>query len=239
MKKTKNYGMFTMVDTNREVSRGFVKRLKSSILEKNMLSFNPIIVDKNMVVIDGQHRLEAAKQLGVDIYYNVADFVGIREIRRLNTAQNSWTLLDFVQSYAKTSEDYQYLLDFAEANQLPTLVAAQILTNFKGSNGKTKNIKQGEFKLGDLKQVEKFMEAVSKLEPFLSEITRRDRGLNVSINILDKKKVNWTTMQSKANTIAQYKEDREIITKQVNQVNYLRMFEDIYNHNSKKPVRLF
>ena len=73
---TKNYDMFI---TDRDKTghwstqncEKLIKNLMQSISYRNLLAWRPIIVTKNFLVIDGLHRLEAAKRLGVEIYYEV------------------------------------------------------------------------------------------------------------------------------------------------------------------------
>ena len=238
MKKTKNYEIFKLLGANRKTSKGHVKRIANSILENNLLKHNPIIVDNNMVVIDGQHRLEAAKQLGVEIYYTDGGFIGAKQVRNLNSSQRQWTMADFVRSFAETSDDYQYLYDFSQANDLPLSVAARILTNFTG-NSSSKAVRMGDFRIGDMEQVEAHMEAVKRLEPFISNVARKDRQYNATITVLRNNKIDWDKMETKARAIAASKDSREIITKQSNKRSYLRLFEDIYNYHTKTQVRFY
>lgn len=63
IKRTNNYDMFKRLEGNRFVDPKKVNKLKKSINEVGYIS-NPIIVNEKMEVIDGQHRLEALKELG-------------------------------------------------------------------------------------------------------------------------------------------------------------------------------
>lgn len=239
MKKTKNYDAFRLLETNREIKPGYVKKIKNSILEKNLLAYNPIIVNKDMIVIDGQHRLEAARQLDTEIYYVIAKFANAKDVRNLNSSQSRWTMEDFVKSFAKTNPDYQYLWDFSQSNSLPLSVASLILSNFT-SSGSSASIRNGNFKVKNTKQVIDFMNIIKKIQPFLSNVARRDGVFNSTVNVLNKKKdINWDRMIIKADAMSIAQDNKEIIVKQTNRLNYLRIFEDIYNYRSKKTVRLF
>src|SRR5690606_774965 len=69
MNKTTDYSIFGEIESNREVDLRHVRKLMKAIEKRNLLHLNPIIVDEQNRVIEGQHRLEAAKQLQVPIYY--------------------------------------------------------------------------------------------------------------------------------------------------------------------------
>ena len=73
MKKTKDYSQFKYLPGNRDLVLNHVDRLVKSISKNNLLKNNPIMINKQGYILDGQHRLQAAEELGVDIYYNVLD----------------------------------------------------------------------------------------------------------------------------------------------------------------------
>src|SRR5258708_34537164 len=104
MEKTRNYEMFKYLDANRDKSNGLslshIRRLKQSIMDRNMLELRPICVTENMEVIDGQHRLEVAKQLGVDIYYVVKKDFKPKDLIDLNVAK-TWSASDYLNFYCK------------------------------------------------------------------------------------------------------------------------------------------
>ncbi|MGN6437240.1 MAG: ParB N-terminal domain-containing protein [Agriterribacter sp.] len=99
LQATKNYKMFKLVNSNREVDEAHVKRIMESIKEKNLLSVHPINVNTALEVIDGQHRLSAAEKLGVDIYYIVNDDISSKDMSRLNSIKKNWTLEDYLNHY--------------------------------------------------------------------------------------------------------------------------------------------
>ena len=69
--KTNNYDIFKLMPNNRNVNLTHVGRLKLSFKEMYLIS--PIIVNSRMEIIDGQHRLHAAKELNLPIYYIIVD----------------------------------------------------------------------------------------------------------------------------------------------------------------------
>lgn len=98
MESTTNYSMFKDFSSNREVDEKHVRKLVCAIEKRNLLSVNPILVDKNFNVVDGQHRLEAAKVLKVPIYYMVGD-VRRDDISKINSNQKNWTQMDYINYY--------------------------------------------------------------------------------------------------------------------------------------------
>jgi hypothetical protein len=79
---TDDLDQFVFDRHNREIDESHVLRLCKKIEENNMLSSNPITVNKDMVVTDGQHRVIVAKMLGLKIYYIISEV----EINDINTA---------------------------------------------------------------------------------------------------------------------------------------------------------
>jgi hypothetical protein len=98
MKSTKDYSIFRDFSSNREVDHKHVNKLVNAIQKRNLLHVNPIVVDKEMRVIDGQHRLAAAQQLGVEIFY-IQDSINRKDISMLNSNQKNWTAMDYINFY--------------------------------------------------------------------------------------------------------------------------------------------
>src|SRR5690348_13876868 len=111
--KTSNYAMFKLADTNRKVKKSHVELLKKAIRKKNLLHLNPIIVDQDSNVIDGQHRLTAARELKLPIFYMIDNEINDSDIASLNSNKSNWQPLDYINYYArKGNNNYKQLSAF-------------------------------------------------------------------------------------------------------------------------------
>lgn len=96
---TNNYRLFKMDARNRVVVPEHVDELARSIQQKNLLHLYPIIVDTSYTVIDGQHRLHAAEQLGVPIYYLVSQQITILDVPTITDKVKTWSSSDYLHYY--------------------------------------------------------------------------------------------------------------------------------------------
>jgi len=143
MEKTTNYDMFKFREDNRQIDTGHLRRITESIKARNLLHMRPIIVNAQMEVIDGQNRLLAAKQLGVEIYYKVEASLGIMDMLAMNCSK-AWGLQDYVNFFVQNGyQEYIKLKDFAKKNNLDIRTAFALTTG----NGKNnyKDFKSGKF----------------------------------------------------------------------------------------------
>jgi len=125
--KTKDYDKFVFRADNRaKIDHHHVERLKSSILSRNLLDMRPIIINEDWEVIDGQHRLLAARELGLDIYYQIEAAKTI-DIIQLNV-QKSWSYADYMNYYCKNGyKAYQDLDKFAKLKGISIQVAIALI----------------------------------------------------------------------------------------------------------------
>lgn len=66
--KSYNYNDFSFINGNRNVVKSKVGKLIKSIKQLDLTMYNPILVTKTGKIVDGQHRFEACKELGLPIY---------------------------------------------------------------------------------------------------------------------------------------------------------------------------
>lgn len=105
--QTTDYNKFRKLSGNRDVEEKRVKNIVKSIQKVGWIS-NPIIVNKQLEIIDGQGRFEALKRLGLPIEYHIVDSVTLDGCRTMNSNQKGWATMDYVKSYAKSKvKDYQ------------------------------------------------------------------------------------------------------------------------------------
>src|SRR5208283_2271794 len=88
--KTDDYDNFKLKEDNRSINPNHVKKLIESINQHNDLHLHPIIVTPEMEVIDGQHRLMAARKLEIPIYYLVDENYDPLKIVLFNNSRFNW-----------------------------------------------------------------------------------------------------------------------------------------------------
>jgi hypothetical protein len=112
VKKTYDYEMFSFFERNRRISEKKLKELVKSIQEIDLTEYLPIIVTDYLEIIDGQHRFEACKKLGLPVYYFI--FKGDRYYRAmelLNSKASIWKQDEFIK-FNSNKQNYKELLDF-------------------------------------------------------------------------------------------------------------------------------
>ncbi len=143
IQKTKDYDKFIFRDDNRErIDQAHVNRLAECIKSKNMLDLRPLIVNDKMEIIDGQHRLLAAKILGVEVYYQIEKKLTAQDIIKLNISK-AWTLGDYLNFYCQHQYDeYLKLKNFMSKHNLNLKVALNITMG-------TAKLGYHDFKMGE------------------------------------------------------------------------------------------
>lgn len=230
--ESKDYSQFKVIAGNREVTDTHVKRLMASIGRRNLLPYTPILVNEKMEVIDGQHRLEAAKLLNLPVYYTMAEGAKIKDVQLLNAHQKQWTLEDYAQSYASQGvEDYQTLLSFYQNQDLPVSIAVWLLSKDKWGGGHMRDFKEGGFKITSLDEAYEVADRIKIFHEHTTPQVRRSRGFVRAMRVLHRNEaVDWDRMKDKLGIYA-----RQIPAYQTAK-DYLREIEDIYNFKSKGVI---
>jgi hypothetical protein len=144
IKQTTNYQLFKKHESNRAIDETNLKKLRNSVQSRNLLEYRPILVDVNFRIIDGQHRLEIAKELQLPIYYQVQEDLKDEDIILLNANQKNWGFDDYLNFFMnKGYEHYIRLNQYCLKHKLtPTL--AMITLKSKDSR-KNDLFKRGKF----------------------------------------------------------------------------------------------
>jgi hypothetical protein len=152
-KQTQDYDQFIFREDNRQkIDDNHVLRLIESIQAKNLLQYRPIIVNERMEVIDGQHRLLAAKKLAVTIYYQINRSLESKDIILMNIAK-SWGMGDYLNFYCKNgNKNYIQLKEFMNESKLTLNIAINIM--MPRVNAKYREFKEGKY-IHDTEKVNK------------------------------------------------------------------------------------
>lgn len=237
---TSNYELFKFYPGNRPIDQHNLDNLIFSISEKNLLPERPIIINESFYVLDGQHRLEAAKKLNIPISYIQKSGGGFKDIILLNSNQKNWKLEDYLRLFSDGEKMSEYLLlkEFMNRHNLRLKEALLIVLGpFKDMTDGFK-FKKGEFKFsGNIPFCDDLAEKVKWTVNLISShnIKPLHRFKNTAfikplILIITNKQLNWEIFQQKMEA-SWFK----IGTRPSTNL-YIEMFCDIYNLRNQNKI---
>lgn len=228
---TDKYDKFSLTNLNRKIE-GRVEQFKEAIrVGKNFLEEYPIIVNEDFVVLDGQHRFYAAKEMGVLLYYIISQKYTIDDIARTNAMQKAWTATDYLDTNVNRGvEDYQILQAFMEKYGLGIEVSRSILVGAKMGLPQRNAFKNGEFKIKDYNKAVKIAEHIHQFREYFDGWKERIFVFAI-INLFNHPEYNPDEMIMKVS----YQNNK--LRKCTDVKSYMRMLEEIYNYKRRETVR--
>lgn len=225
---TEDYNLFKRMKGNRTVNKGQVKKLYDSIAENpSVISATPIIVNEANEIIDGQHRYEALKKLGLPIYYTVVEGLGLGDIQIINSSTKTWSPVDYAKSFAEMGNDnYGTYLEFKRKYHLNHSVLLVYLT------GLTRNVqrntvvsfRKGKFVVGD-------KELAHKLCQYLMEVGQYYKKYATRSFALAFQKIAIHPEYDQDRMIGKLKQYNEMLKDSAYPEEYMRQLEKVYNHH--------
>lgn len=230
--KTTDYSKFKVLKGNRNIYSSNLLNIKESISKNNLLEENPIKVNQKYEVIDGQHRLEAAKILKVPIYYVIINDLNLSDVQTLNTAQRAWILKDFLISYIKLgNNNYVRIREFMEKYSLQVRQCLLLLTG-SCERKSILDFKNGLIKISELDYI-KGIEKMKKIQDIRKYLPILSPKLINSLLIMNNHpRFRLDTFNRHCEVL------RDNVSYKENIRDYLRMFEDIYNFRLPQSSQL-
>lgn len=178
---TRDYSVFENINGNRDLNLRKIERIKQDINEGlDVLKYCPVIVSEKggkLRVIDGQHRLQVAKDLKSNVWYVIAQEMTLPEIAKMNNNTEKWKPKDFINCYAQQgNKHYKTLHQFIQDYGFPLSVCLQLLT--KGGNvndigGDTKGeFQSGLFKVKSEAEAKRVGDIISRFKGFSGYTSR-------------------------------------------------------------------
>lgn len=231
--QSKDYTIFKFRKDNRTVIDSHVKTLIKSMEQKGWITGSYVVVNSNMEIIDGQHRVVAATLVGVPINYVVEHQTGADEIRGLNTAQRNWAIVDHLHGFVvENNPHYVALQNFMK--EYPTLNVTECIMLTQNTLGTTnrKTFEMGDFKVNNMVLAREWADNIMKLKPHFS-------GYNRSIFVRALVKVLSRKPEFDFNDFVRKIEVRPSMIHYCGTVTqYVEMIERIYNFQRKTSERL-
>ena len=147
--ETRDYSEFSYYKFNRPIDQKKVNRLAKSISQETNQLISPIVCDPEGRIIDGQHRLEALKRLGIPVHYVIRRLDGdiIKYLINANNVVEKWKHIDFARLWAETgNQNYIDLLgvyEYWEKKLNRTIPFGRIVYSYTSTDPLTK-FKEGQ-----------------------------------------------------------------------------------------------
>ena len=171
MYESRDYSKFKFIEGNRDLDH--VKKVEKSINSVGYL-WQPILVNENYEIVEGQHRFTACKNLGLPIIYIIQPGIGIREVQALNTCSKNWTTKNHIHVRA-TGElenvSYRYLeLLCKQFEGLPVEIIIGATSNNGLAKSSAETIRNGSHKCTakDYEKAQKILADVKSCVPHVS-----------------------------------------------------------------------
>jgi hypothetical protein len=225
IQQTKDYSRFFIREDNREINQAHLKKLIKSIQSKDLMAYNPIIINRGGEIIDGQHRYEAAKKLEKTIYYVVMDNGALQDIILLNNNMRNWTTTDFMMAYIRLgNQNYRQLQQFSKDYNMTIPTSLHLLSGTTGINHE--DFRLGKFTVRSYEKGVQMAKFIQALGPYTEERFLNTKEFIRSILQL------YGKIDSKE-VLSQLDKHKLPFKKQPNLKGYLRQFEDIINFRKR------
>lgn len=232
---TSNYKLFTTHDFNRDVKQ--TGRLKESMEKYGFLPSHPLFVcvGKNgtLTILEGHHRFEVARELGLPVYYSVTDSNKIRPTDI--PGERPWSTNDCLEAYCREGK-YTDLREYHQRTGIPIKSCLSILN---GSNGLSagelnKAFRKGTFivgpngrRLGEL--VYSIIRVVERINP---RVAKHSQFVTAIAKMIRLKEFSSTRLINKIGS------HPFMVTPQPDRISYEKMIESVYNRNTGDKIPL-
>lgn len=234
---TKDYKVFRNMVGNRKIIPGHVEKLAEAIEKKNLLEYFPILVNENMEVIDGQHRLVADAKLDYPVHYEIVDGLKLEDVMSINTHSRVWSTPDFIDTYITLgNDDYETLKEFMYIYHMAPSVAASLLYGFNSASpgGIGQLLREGKFSVRTPEFAYMIADNLNQLRKYTEFPVNGDRTLIRALILLNN---NLTFDLGRFIAKLRLSGDKFERRNTVNQ--YLLEVEELYNFNAKNKVELY
>lgn len=227
-----NYGLFKMLDGNRDLNESKIKRIMADIESGiDVLRYYPIQVreeDGRLKIIDGQHRFYIGKKLGRAVFYILmTEERTIGDIAKINSNVEKWKAKDFINAYVRTDvQDYKILDEFMQKYSISVTLAAALLEHKDAAYGMggpegISRFQRGQFKATYLTEATQLADVCQHFKEF--KHWKDARFFTAIQKIIEAGKIDVWDLVKKVNNY------RDELSKQVSWKEYISNLESIWN----------
>lgn len=233
---TTDYNLFEYFSENRPITSRKVQKFVKNMQNVGFIPSSQMLVWENnnkYLVIDGQHRLEASKQLEIPVYFSV--FEGTRAqaielMKLLNEPQDHWRNDQWLHFHAESGNpDYQKVEFYKEKYRFSVTLILPLITNLN-SDGSVQ-LSKGNIKV--VPNPEFYLDFAAHLKENLKPYgVKMNRAMCVAFrHLLDVDGLDSTHMEYFWKNIGQMGE-------RTNVRDYLLIFQRMINYNRHRSNHL-
>jgi len=233
--ESNNYSLFEVCSCNRDVIK--TKLLEQSMHKHGYITAYPLHVIQNgrgkFIIKAGHHRFEVAKKLGIPVKYVVCDDKAT--ITELERATRKWSLRDYLDSYCNMGkQDYIALKEYCNETNLSVSTGMSILTGLiAGSGGDRSSVfKLGKWAVRTPNHASIITEYLLMCKNLGITCYKTSHFVNALTRILFVKEVDFKILKEKT------RKYKMLFEKKLNLDQYLGMFEEVYNRQSRNAIPL-
>ena len=244
---TKDYENFKINDINRTVSQPRVERMVKTLNNEKFVP--PIEVKKDRdgkyIIVDGQHRFSALRQLGrsIPFYETYSDYWDSTQGLRIRISGKNWQTWDTVNSFANNNKDPQIQSNYHQLQEILKYTTSELgqvslVTVIDLASGINKDLDQsivkaqhdfreGLFKVKDIDDFKEVIHKISILQHHVNGSIRINsamlRALFTLFSIKD------ASPEYLAKSINKSRSSFQILEVQTNNKNVVKGLLDFYN----------
>lgn len=235
MQKTSDLSQFTFTEENRKVRNDHLSELIESIRSCNLLEMRPITVNEKMEVIDGQHRLMAARHLGLPIYYKVEKNLDADHMIALNLSRQ-WNHADYLNHYVQRGfPEYRKFQEFVKSQQLRIPVALTLLMG--NGHSVRRDFREGKFKFN-----QEFTQDQLTNCRTTQDVIKRSNGVSHYLESAKFWKAIVTLVSHPDFNLEKWLDNLKRFTTRFDMkattADYLKLIMDVYNWRNPKKIHL-
>jgi hypothetical protein len=230
-----DYDKFHRYEWNRVLNQNTLRKIDKSVQEDGWKK-EPIIVNEEYGIYDGQHRYVYAKENKLPLYYIIIPGLTKEDCQRMNVARTSWVVRDYINFYsALGNTSYLMLANLDSKYPFDYGVILYALIGMTYGGG-TKIIQNGKFECSS----EQYNNAIEKLD-YLTDLLYSIKAIKGR-----RTQLCWAIMYAyelpkiDKNRLAKViKENCNHINPPVDMETALSEIERIYNYKINKENKIF
>lgn len=233
---TKNYDIFKPVAGNRLINKAHVARLVKSIQSQGNVGV-PLLVNETrdgaLQMMDGQHRLEALKQLKLPVDYIVKHNLTLKDMQKLNSNAKNWNQDDFMNSYCRLGiEVYIRYKTFKDKWKFGHDECWALLNNVcSKSNGAQHKFNNGDLTIRNYEKAVYHASLITDMQNYFSGYKLR-RFIFAMLRMFNNKRYSHRRLKNKL----KYQSSKLVVCGRVEE--YLKILQKIYNFRATKGNRV-